>query len=213
VSADELLAALERANEKYEMLHQRTRGMSVDVFKVLDFRVLSGMVGETYANELAASCGKFVKNPNIDGYPDLVQVPTDELKAYCRKCGPSDFIKYKYGGIEVKNTFGSKKANTVLLNGEQRLGYINNKLDWKAHHRTTNNLIALLSDYIGDVPVIVALFYSDELTEDDWMVKQQPKDGSAMTSFSAVTSSGFLKLKKGVRLCIDDSKYREFVTC
>ena len=131
--------------------------MSLDVFTVMDFRVLSGIVGETYANELAVTTGNFMQNPNIDGYPDLLQTPTHELKRYYERCAKGEFIQYKYGGLEVKNTFGTKKSGAILFKGDTRICHINSKLDWKAHHRQTNNLIALLSDYVEGLPVIVVL--------------------------------------------------------
>jgi hypothetical protein len=61
--------------------------------------------------------------------------------------GYEDLLDYKYGGIEIKNTFGTKKSGSPILMGDQRINYINNKLDWKAHHQKTNHLLALFSDY------------------------------------------------------------------
>ncbi|WP_374718214.1 hypothetical protein [Neobacillus sp.] len=212
IEVDELLTALQNTNRKFEEIYFETKKLKLDIFSIIDFRNLSGIVGEAFAKELAHLNKKLAKNPSLDGYPDLVQISTPEMKSYFDSCEYEDFKKFKYGGVEVKNTFGTKKSNSDLLVGEQRINYINRKLDWKAHHRETNFLIALLSDYINGVPKIVALCYSDNLIPEDWQKKQNPKVGSAMTSFSTIEKSGVAKLKQGIKICINDQKYLDFLT-
>lgn len=212
IQVDELLAALLNTNRKFEEVYKETKKMNLDIFSVLDFRNLSGIVGETFVKELALLNSNLAKNPSLDGYPDLVQVSTPEMKSYFDKSGYEEFKKFKYGGIEVKNTFGTKKQKADLIMGDQRINGINNKLDWKAHHQETNNLIALLSDYIDGIPKIVALCYSDTLVPNDWQDKQNPKGDSAMTSFSTIQKTGCSKLKKGLKICIKNQKYLDFLT-
>lgn len=205
-----LLKAIKSTNDKFEFLSSKTSAMHLDVFDVIDFRVLSGLVGETFITELSKICPELNKNPNIDGYPDLCQVATSEMISYFNKCTDKDFIKYKYGGIEVKNTFGTKKAGSFIIQGDSRIEYINSKLDWKAHHQQTNNLIALYADYFNKLPKIVALFYCDTLTTKDWSGIQKPKAGSAMTSFSCITSEGYKKIISNMKICIDDPKFLNY---
>ncbi len=212
ITVSELLSAVKSTNERFKMLQNRSRTMSLDIFEVLDFRVLSGMVGEVFARELALTNPNLKQNPNIDGYPDLVQTADVETSNYFQTCKPIDFIAYRYGGLEVKNTFGTKKSGSNLQKGHQRINGINKKLDWKAHHRQTNYLLALFADYIDNVPTIAAVCYSDALTPDDWNVKQEPKEGSAMTSFSAISTSGFGKLKTGLKICLNTKDYVDFFT-
>jgi len=187
--------------------------MALNVFEVIDFRVMSGLVGEALVSEISDSHENLEKNPNIDGYPDLLNASRPEYRRDIEKWKASDmkaFVKYPYGGIEIKNTFGTKKSTAILPNGQTRLGKINNKLDWKAHHRTTNYLLGLFSDFIDACPQIVAVMFSDRLQQSDLMEKQNPRANSAMTSFSVTTLSGWKKLRSGLKLCRDDPRYLSF---
>ncbi|WP_061466394.1 hypothetical protein [Peribacillus simplex] len=208
IKVSELLEAVENTNKIFEKITTQTRLMDLNIFEILDFRNFSGVIGETFASELSKVNAKLIKNRNPDGYPDLIQVSTLEMEDYHKTITAKELIKYKYGGVEIKNTFGTKEG--YLLMGHQRIKKINRKLDWKAHHQQTNNLIGLLSDYINDMPQIVALCYSDELNTDDWGKVQKPKPGSTMTSFSTIGRSGCNKMYEGIRICIDNPSYLEF---
>lgn len=210
IDVKDLLLAVEITNRKFEIITRETRKTNLDIFSVIDFRSFSGMIGEAFAKELSLINNKLVKNPSLDGYPDLLQIATPEMKSYFDECGYADLIKYKYGGVEVKNTFGTKKSKSTLLMGDQRINNINKKLDWKAHHQETNNLIGLFSDYINNTPKIIALFYSDQLEPIDWQAIQKPKEGSAMTSFSTILPTGFQKLKNGLKICRNEQEYLDF---
>ena len=111
----DLLQTLQITNEKFNQIQDKTRHMHLDVFSIIDFRVLSGLLGETFATELSRKHQYLRKNPNIDGYPDLLQVANMEMTDYYSKCVSKDFIKYKYGGVEIKNTFGVKKSGSYLI--------------------------------------------------------------------------------------------------
>lgn len=125
-------------------------------------RNLSGLVGEYFARSvMRVSNGKLNSNLHQYGYPDLLLTDTkDKLdyfqSLYIEKNGkkyPVDkeaFSPFKYGGIEIKATCGSTPpANQISkpLIGEQRIKLITG-FDWKAHHRNTNNLLAVLWDFI-----------------------------------------------------------------
>jgi hypothetical protein len=205
--------SVERVNEKFRELKSRTKEMALNVFEVIDFRMISGLVGEVLVSEISAHNDGLVKNPNIDGYPDLMNASRPEYRRDIEQWKANDmkaFVLYPHGGIEVKNTFGTKRAGAVLAPGQTRIGRINDKLDWKAHHRSTNCLLALFSDYVEGCPEIVGVMYSDGLTESDWEEKQNPRENSAMTSFSVTTRPGWEKLRAGLRLCRDDPRYLSF---
>lgn len=211
VSMNEVLAAIESTNDRLRSIADSTRKMSLDIFKILDLRTLSGTVGETFVGEMSIICPKLRKNPSIDGYPDLVQCSTNEMLIYFSKYAKQDSKEpFRYGGIEIKNTFGYKKTGIDLFYGEQRIGRINKRLEWKAHHQKTNFLLGLYSDYINGYPTIVAAFYSDALIPADWTVRAEPKGDSAMTSFSTLQKSGFAKMKSGIRICLDNPEYLLF---
>ena len=91
-----------------------------------------------------------------------------------------------------------------------RIESINSKLDWKAHHQQTNQLLGLVSDFIEGCPQVVAVMYSDALTKSDWTTKQQPKKNSTMTSFSVIERSGHKKMMDGIRLCLGAPTYLNF---
>lgn len=193
------------------LIGQETARMSVDIFDIIDFRAFSGMIGEVFAGVLEEVLdGQMVKNPSIDGYPDLLQNVTQEMKEYFRNSTYDELLDYRYGGIEIKNTFGTKKSGSPIIMGDQRIHHINTKLDWKAHHQKTNHLLALFSDYYSGKPTIVAAFYSDRLSPDDWQTVQRPRSGSTMTSFSTIERSGFEKLRDGMIYCINDPAYLKF---
>lgn len=213
VSIDEVYAAVTETNAKLRSLERRTEEMAFNIFEAIDFRMLSGLVGETLVTELAKGTETLEKNPNIDGYPDLVNISKLAYKTNFeewRQANLEEFINFSHGGIEIKNTFGTKLSNVTLRPGDTRIKNISKKPAWKAHHRYTNHLLALLSDFIEGCPQIVAAMYSDELVENDWSEKQDPKKGSTMTSFSVIQSSGWEKLKRRVLICNEDLPYKSY---
>ena len=210
VDVELLSRAVESANEKFLRLRDETSEMAYSVLSILDFRMLSTLVSETLVSELDDLSENLVKNPNIDGYPDLLNASCPEFRediARWRLAKSEAFIEYPHGGIEVKNTFGTKRSNSELIRGMTRINGIQPRLIWKAHHTYTNNLVATFSDYVDHCPQIVALMYSDELGESDWTPKQNPSSGSTMTSYTATKASGFAKLAAGLRLCRLEDPY------
>lgn len=213
VDVSDIVSAIESTNHKIYAIANSTQNFSVDIFKIIDLRTLSGAIGETFVSEMAKVCPALKKNPSIDGYPDLVQCSTPEMLTYFKEYASKDSKEaFYYGGIEVKNTFGYKKSKVELFNGEQRIDFIKKDLEWKAHHQKTNHLLGLYSDFINGYPTIVAAFYSDKLVPDDWTIKAEPKGNSAMTSFSTMQKTGFIKMLRGMLVCLDDSKYINFFT-
>lgn len=211
VSMDTVLEAITTTNQKLRAIADSTREMSIDIFQILDLRTLSGTVGETFVGEMSKACPKLKKNPSIDGYPDLCQYATPEMEHYFKDYASQDSAEpFRYGGIEVKDTFGYKKQGIDLFDGEPRIGRIQERLQWKAHHQKTNHLLGLYSDYIDGYPTIVAAFYSECLVPTDWTVRAEPKVDSAMTSFSTLQKSGFAKMRAGMRVCLDDPTYLNY---
>ena len=190
LSIDTISAAVSTVNDQLHRVQQKQR-YALDVFDVIDLRMLSGFIGELFVTSLSTSDPRLQRNPNIDGYPDLCDVSHNPQALV-----PADCLHYEFGGIEVKNTFGLKKSGTALHAREARRGRIQNRLIWKAHHRRTNHLLALQSDFVDRVPQIVSAFFSSELEPDDWTEKQNPKSGSTMTSFCQTRRSAFDKLQR-----------------
>lgn len=214
--------AINFANNALDALDKQTKEFDINIFEAMGMRNLSGIVGEYLGKSIQRfSNGALHSNLHQDGYPDLLLINSPERKQYFEslytikegKKYPHDkshFSPYKYGGIEVKATCGSTPSARKIpkpLIGEQRIHLVNS-FDWKAHHRETNNLIGILWDFINEVPTIVAAFYRNDLTIDDWGKIVQPKEGGGRTtSVSIMRSAGVSKMCKGWIAVIDDEKY------
>lgn len=208
IEIKDLIRAAILTNEKLDKLNNLSQ--KIQILKIMDFRVLSGMMGEIFAKELTIVQNKLKKNPYLNGYPDLLECSSTELINYFQNASAEEFNKYKFGGIEVKNSFGSKKAKTNIQKGDNRINYIKKNLEWKAHHRETNNLLGIFSDFINGVPKIIALFYCNELSASDWAEVQKPKGNSKMTSFSVLLPSGYQKMLKNLKICFNKKEYKDF---
>jgi len=84
--------------------------------------------------------------------------------------------------------------------------------DWKAHHRETNNLIGILWDFENTIPQIVAVFFGNNLTDNDWGKIVQPKEGGGRTtSVSIMSRQGVKKMYKNWIMIKNDDRYINFV--
>ena len=80
--------------------------------------------------------------------------------------------------------------------------------DWKAHHRETNNLLSIFWDFIDEIPTVIACFFRNDLTIDDWgKIVQPKKDGGRTTSVSIMSSKGVRKMCDGWLAVIDSDIY------
>lgn len=218
----QIVDAIRYANSAIKALAEQTGAFDINIFELLGMRNLSGMVGEYLGKSIQKiSQGALQSNLHQDGYPDLLLTNTAERKSYFDtlytivdgKKYPRDkslFSPYRYGGIEIKATCGStpiasKKPKPLI--GEQRICAVTS-FDWKAHHRTTNNLIGILWDFCDSIPTIVAAFYRNDLTIEDWGKIVQPKEnGGRTTSVSIMNSQGIAKMCEGWIAVADDEKY------
>lgn len=222
LTAQDVVDAMKCANNALKVLSKTTMSFDINIFETLGMRNLSGMIGEYFARSIMKSSnGKLESNLHQDGYPDLLLVDTPEKKAYFDtlytvnndKKHPIDkehFSPFKYGGIEIKATCGDtppSSKHTKPLIGEQRVSLIKS-FNWKAHHRETNHLLAVLWDFIDGLPTYVAAFYQDNLSEEDWGKIVQPKEGGGRTtSVSIMKTQGVKKMCKNWIAVLDDDKY------
>ncbi len=228
LSIEDVVEAMNFANQALLKLNETTQEFDINIFETLGMRNLSGMVGEYFARSvMRISKGRLQSNLHQDGYPDLLLTDTEDKKEYFKTLYTEEkgkkypiskevFSPYKYGGIEIKATCGStppaSKGLAKPLVGEQRVSSINS-FDWKAHHRTTNHLLAILWDFIDGNPTIVACFYQNQLEVDDWGKIVQPHDGGGRTtSVSIMQKSGIQKMCKGWVAVIDDPAYIELLS-
>jgi len=195
------------------------------VFQLLQMRNLSAFVGAAFSHEIAdCADGLLILNPHQDGYPDLLLMDDVgrslwvELDGRRREKDP--FSPFVGGGIEVKATCGDvPSARSLSIQGkakpdigDTRIGLING-LNWKAHHRETNHLLALQWDFINRIPVIVAVMYSNELTELDWGKIVSPREGGGRTtSVSIMNREGVKKLASNPIYVIEDPSYEGLIS-
>ena len=222
LSAQEVLDAVLLFNEKIKGLDNAVKDFDLNIFSILGLRNLSGMMGEVFARCVqTVSNDKLQSNVHQDGYPDLLltnsQKKLEYFKSLCfvqnGKVLPKTkeaFSPFKYGGVEIKATCGSTPSASSAPKpgiGDQRIDLLTS-FDWKAHHRETNHLLGILWDFIDDLPVIAACFYSNVLEIEDWGKIVQPKNGGGRTtSVSIMSSKGVKKMCNGWIAVLDDSKY------
>lgn len=196
----------------------------LDIAGILGLRNLSAFIGELVAAAIVKTGDElFRANPHQDGYPDLLLMDSvgrsrwDELSGMLDEKPP--FSPFSGGGVEVKATCGSvptprecrKRRIPRPGNGDLRIGCMKG-YDWKAHHRETNNLVGVLWDFIDRRPRIAAMFYCNDLREEDWGRIVQPRQGGGRTtSVSIMSRSGLSKMYDGWLCVLAKYGYREFL--
>lgn len=199
--------ALEASNTALHGLEVFGSALRVSVAELLQLRNLSGLVGAVVVSELERlSDGKLMSNPHQDGYPDLLaQTPDalvyqERLHAEGRSSAKEAWTNPGFGGVEVKATMGNVPPASEIPKpgiGDER-GPTIRSFDWKAHHRETNNLLAIAWDFIDGIPTMSAAFYRNDLVEDDWGRTVTPRAGGGRTtSVSVMKQSGVGKMAAG----------------
>lgn len=194
------------------------------VYELLQMRNLSAFVGAAFCQELATSSAGLLRlNPHQDGYPDLLlmdlvgQKHWNDLDGQHQQKEP--FSPFVLGGIEVKATCGDVPSARALSSrglykpgiGDSRIELVTS-LNWKAHHRETNYLLALHWDFIDQIPAIAAVMFSNNLDENDWGKIVQPIEGGGRTtSVSIMNRSGVSKLASNPLFIVDDGRYRDLL--
>lgn len=223
LTSQQILNAIQGFNQTILSIQQN---VPVDIFSILGMRNLSAFVGEVFARNLAnISSGIFLNNPHQDGYPDLLLLDNIGLQIYQnlvqqnRIQDKAPFSPFTNGGIEIKATCGSvptpaqctKKGFGKPSIGDQRIHLLTG-YDWKAHHQETNNLLGLLWDFVNGIPAIVAVFFGNNLTVNDWGNIIQPVEGGGRTtSVSIMSRHGVYKMYQNWVFVIDDDRYISFL--
>lgn len=220
VPASQFVAAIDTAHELIEQIY----AVELDIASMLGMRNLSAFIGELYASSVIKNSNDSLKaNPHQDGYPDLLIMDAVGKKEWSRLVhlagDKKPFSPFIAGGIEVKATCGSvptpascrKRKVARPQSGDSRIHCIAS-YDWKAHHRETNNLAAVLWDFIDRRPRIVAVFYSSDLTENDWGKIVQPRTGGGRTtSVSIMNATGIKKMYEGWLCVLAKPEYIDFI--
>lgn len=220
VSPDLLFAGINATHDLIDSVYSS----DVDIARVLGMRNLSSFLGELLASAIVKSSnGAFRGNPHQDGYPDLLLMDEVGNAAWealrDRLNHKQPFSPFSGGGLEINATCGSIPTPAVFLRraltrpdlGDTRLPSLTG-YDWKAHHRDTNNLVGVLWDFIDSRPRIVALFYSNDLVEEDWGRIVQPREGGGRTtSVSIMGRTGIRKMYDGWLCVLASQGYAKFL--
>lgn len=209
------------ANAAIKVVHDVSQAYDVLLFDILGLRNLSSFVGEVFKDQLARLMpDSVIPNPNQDGHPDLLAL-TREAKPYLDRLeregltsAKEYFSPFPYGGLEVKATCGDTPPARVMAKpkiGESRLSIMTG-LNWKAHHRETNHLISLVWDFVDGIPTILAAFYRNDLSPDDWGRMVTPGEGSRTTSVSIMAGVGVRKMAAGWVVLPGNAAMRERIS-
>jgi hypothetical protein len=218
------LGVVKKAVEQTNQTFENISSVAPYIYELLQLRNLSAMVGAAFARELQeASAGSLLLNPHQDGYPDLLLMDSQGKTAWNKlesSTAKEHFSPFPTGGLEIKATLGDVPSEKDLAKvgkskpkiGETRVDLITS-VNWKAHHRETNHLMAILWDFLDGIPAVMFVSYSDSLNESDWGKMVLPKDGGGRTtSVSIMGKSGIEKMLRNPLLIINDSRYIDLVT-
>jgi transcriptional regulator with XRE-family HTH domain len=180
---------------------QQLQALPFSLYHSIDLKTLSSIVGAVFVGFLADELGAIV-NPIEKGHPDII--PMDgansteaELRNYPK-------------GLEIKVTVGNVLKDSSLQPGEPRIGKLSG-ITWQAHHREVESLLGLVVDFTGTkrdgkfYPVITGVFYTDNLTVDDW--GEISGTTGRNTKVTGMRSSGKSKMGNGWAILLDQEQY------
>jgi len=192
-------------------------------WEVASLRTLSAMVGHIFAQYVGQNHPHLMLNPNQDGQPDLICLTrsgrlylaenTNEGRLNSDK---SLWSPYPYGGVEIKSTCGNTPPAREIpkpIIGESRFPILASA-EWKAHHQDTGLLLGLHWDFIDGYPVILALFFRNDLDtrigreNEHWGVVVTPTGDSKTTSVSVMKTAGVRHMGQGLILIMNDEDIR-----
>ena len=181
-----------------------TNGILADLpaslYRSIDFKTTSSVVGAIFCETLAAKIGAIV-NPIEKGHPDIVPVGASSATEAQLRNYPE--------GLEIKSTIGNIELGANLRAGERRISKLTG-LTWQAHHQEVTDLMGLTWDFANTThnffyPAITGVFYGRDLTTDDW--GSIAGISGRNTKVSGMRSSGKEKMGTGWIVLHDDPEY------
>jgi len=128
-----------------------------------------------------------VENPHEDGYPDILP-NNEEAKPWIETPTLKDFKGA--GGFDMKST------------------YVNGKIDTNAsaHHKKTTSVMNVIWTFKNEIPQIIGITYTDDLTENNWGTPSPGRSGSKTTPSCSINKFGKIKLRAGWMLMEENLK-------
>ncbi len=174
--------------------------LPASLYKCIDFKTVSAVVGAVFCDTLAVGC-KCIVNPIEKGHPDLVPLEAKNATEASLRNYPR--------GLEVKSTVGNVKQGANLRAGQKRISSLTG-ITWQAHHREVCELMGITWDFAEErasfcFPCITGIFYSSELETNDWGAISGTTGRN--TKVTGMKASGKSKMGKGWIILADDAQY------
>jgi hypothetical protein len=186
--------------ESVELTNNILGDLPASLYRSLDFKTVSAIVGSIFCDSLASQTDGIV-NPIEKGHPDIVP-------AGAANATEAQLRNYK-SGLEAKCTVGNVEQGANLRAGVRRIEKLTG-ITWQAHHREVRELMGLTWDFAQskeafNYPAITGVFYASNLVTDDWG-KISGTTGRN-TKVTGMTASGKIKMGEGWVLLLDENEY------
>ena len=171
--------------------NQRLGNLPFELWRAVDLKSTGAIVGAYLSIAIAESVGGMV-NPIEKGHPDVIPLVNLETTT-------EEELRNYPSGIEVKGTCGNVTQGLRLEKGVPRAPHLTG-VPWQAHHREVEKLLSTIWDFSSlysdcQSPTIQAVFYSEDLVEDDWGAVSGTSGRN--TKVSGMLKSGKEKLGRG----------------
>ena len=175
--------------------------LPASLYKSIDFKTTSSVVGSIFCESLASRLGVMV-NPIEKGHPDIIPSSGKDASEAELRNFPQ--------GLEVKTTIGSIETGANLRAGVKRIDKLTG-ITWQAHHQEVKNLLGLTWDFTNEkntfnYPAITGAFYGQELSKDD-SGKVSGTTGRN-TKVCGMKVSGKQKMGNGWVAVLDEAAYK-----
>lgn len=186
--------------EAAEFTNSTLTGLPPGLYRSLDYKTTSAIVGSLFCDALASRTDGIV-NPIEKGHPDIIP-PTAATAT-------EQQLRNYPVGLEVKCTIGNVEQGANLRAGQDRVGRLTG-ITWQAHHREVKELMGLAWDFVQTqktfrFPGLTAVFYADSLNPDDW--GEISGTTGRNTKVTGMRASGKRKMGVGCVTLIDDAHY------
>lgn len=171
------------------------------IWSSIALKFSGAVIGEFFAASIANACGAF-RNTVEQGYPDVL--PKDAENA------TEVELRHYPTGLELKGTCGNIPTGKLVKAGLSRVNSLSS-INWKAHHREVENLLAFVWDFYPlknniYTPCITAAFYCANLCEEDWGAISGLSGRS--TKLSNMAKGGRDKMASGLVCILDDDSIK-----
>ncbi len=173
------------------------------LYRSIDFKTAGAVIGAVFCDKLANRIEGASVNPIEKGHPDVI--PTNGLNAN------EETLRNYPQGLEIKGTIGNVRKGANLRAGQKRITELTG-ITWQAHHREVKHLMGFIWDFNDEYknfhfPIIVGVFYFDELELTDW--GEISGTTGRNTKVSGMLKSGKEKMGKGWVVMLNDEEYLE----